>query len=226
MPLIGPRLPRSSSPLRTAWLTLLVGAAGGVLVTSACSSSNSDPAPTPGAASDDGGDANLGEAGDALSEAGADTSPADAADSADAGSCPGASDAAPDDARVSLGMGLVTANHCANCHQESPSDAGIELSGRTTPLTDAGSVYPKNLTPDPTTGIGCWTDDQLKRAILTGIDDEGKPLCVMPKFGKAGLSDDDATSIVAFLRSRPPVHKVIPDTVCPAVDAGPDAPSD
>ena len=210
---------RSSRSARAASTVLL--AACGVGVSFACSSSSSDPTPQADATT---GDATVDETGDAGSDA--DSSVGDVTDSADGGNCPGASDATPDDARIAQGLALVTANHCASCHQESPSDAGIELSGHTTPLTDGGAVYPKNLTPDVTTGIGCWTDDQLKRAILTGIDDEGKPLCVMPKFGKAGLSDDDAAAIVAFLRSRAPVHKVVPDTVCPVTDAGTDAATD
>jgi hypothetical protein len=41
--------------------------------------------------------------------------------------------------------------------------------------------YPANLTPDPATGIGSWTDDDITTAIRTGVDDEAMILCaVMP----------------------------------------------
>ena len=203
-----------------AWVAVFTAGTACALFGTSCSSSSADGAPAPDAASDDATPDTA--AFDSALGAPRDSGAPDTTDSADAGSCPGASDAAVDGATVAEGLALVTANHCAGCHQETPADSGVELSGRTTPLGGPGTVYPKNLTPDPTTGIGCWTDEQLKRAILDGIDDEGKPLCVMPKFSKVGLSDENATAIAVFLRSQPAVPKVIPDTVCPPGDGGTD----
>ena len=54
-----------------------------------------------------------------------------------------------------------------------PATTGF-MSGATSPVPgDFGpgvELYGPNLTPDPTTGIGTWTDDQLTDAILNGID--------------------------------------------------------
>jgi hypothetical protein len=138
-----------------------------------------------------------------------------ASDGSDA-SCPG-SDAALDEASVASGLAFVTAKNCMRCHQAQPADAGIILSGRTTSLVDGGMIYPPNLTPDPATGLGCWTDQQIATAILTGVDNTGKKLCVMPKFGVGDAAIDGATAedIVQFLRSLPAVVNAIPDTVCP-----------
>jgi hypothetical protein len=76
-----------------------------------------------------------------------------------------------------------------------------------------GMAYPANLTPDPDTGIGSWTDDDIRTAIRTGVDDQQMPLCsVMPHF--TDLSDDQVSSLVEFLRQLPPVNASIPASTC------------
>ena len=113
---------------------------------------------------------------------------------------------------IDAGGQVVTARGCHGCHT-------ADLSGSTS--TVGGFAYPKNLTPDLTNGLGCWTDEEIARAILTGIDDQGEQLCVMPQF--QGVIDDAGVSeVVAYLRSIPAVDKVIPETACPT-DAGEDA---
>jgi hypothetical protein len=149
--------------------------------------------------------------------------PADAQADADAGACLGATDAAGlDDATVQAGMGFVLAYNCAKCHQTQPADAGLSLEGKTTTIVDGGLIYPKNLTPDHATGIGCWTDTQIVNGILNGIDDEGQTLCVMPKFASK-MDAGTAEMIATFLRTLPAVNHDIPETTCPVTDAGSDA---
>jgi mono/diheme cytochrome c family protein len=137
-----------------------------------------------------------------------------------------------DDAAVAAGMQFIlSTGHCYNCHQTNP-DAGILLSGNMNSITDAGPVYPPNLTPDPATGLGCWNNQQIANAILFGIDPEvdGGMLCrLMPKFG-VGRGDaapplDDASvlNVVEFLRSLPAVSNEVQTTICPAVASPSDA---
>ncbi|MFX5464562.1 hypothetical protein ABTD44_19505, partial [Acinetobacter baumannii] len=77
-----------------------------------------------------------------------------------------------------------------------------------------------NLTPDPTTGLGCWTDDEIARAILDGIDDQGQTLCpIMPRFSDAGIGEAGARALVAFLRSIPVAQNQVPSSMC-TLDAG------
>jgi hypothetical protein len=90
------------------------------------------------------------------------------------------------------------------------------------------------LTPDPATGIGCWTDDQLTQAILNGTSQDGGMLCPsMPHWGHTLMTADGgvrpgtpmdagtAQEIIEFLRSLPPVANQVPDTLCPGPsDAG------
>jgi hypothetical protein len=138
--------------------------------------------------------------------------------------CVGGGDAARDGA---LGMALVQQFNCARCHQDEPVDAGLFLSGRLTSLVADGSIHPKNLTPDPVTGLGCWTDEQIINAVLAGVDEKGQELCGrMPRYGNR-VDGGGAQQIVDFLRSLPAVNKAIPEsTSCPPPvmpEAGTDA---
>ena len=76
-----------------------------------------------------------------------------------------------------------------------------------------GKVYAPNITPDPETGTGSWSDDQLARAIREGVSHDGRALFpFMPYERFAALSDEDLASIVVYLRSLPPVRKQRPRT--------------
>ena len=134
----------------------------------------------------------------------------------DGGNCVGGGDAARDGA---LGMMAVQTFGCARCHQDT-LDGPLVLSGRRTSLVPDAGVYGRNLTPDPETGLGCWTDEQITRAILSGIDNEGRELCRMPKFGSR-MDGGVAQEIVDFLRTLEAVHQEMPEIgVCPPSSTG------
>jgi mono/diheme cytochrome c family protein len=87
-------------------------------------------------------------------------------------------------------------------------------------LNEKTRLVAPNITPDPETGAGRWTDDQLVRAIRQGISHDGRRLSVdMPSPALSILTDDDLGAIFEFLRSVPPVrHRVNnadPPTYCP-----------
>jgi mono/diheme cytochrome c family protein len=104
---------------------------------------------------------------------------------------------------ATAGQAVAKSKNCAGCH-------GVGLSGVAMALNGA---YPSNLTPDTETGIGSWTDAQIKDAIRSGTGDEGESLCsTMPKF--AALSDAEVTDLVAFLRSLASVDKEVPASTC------------
>jgi mono/diheme cytochrome c family protein len=110
---------------------------------------------------------------------------------------------------------------CGDCHTTPQANglpsfdpADFLAGGRELKVDGGGSVFTKNLTSDVKTGIGGWTDEEIKRALLRGIDDEGKALSPeMPYWAFGNMSDDDATSIVLFLRSlRAAAHDVQDNT--------------
>jgi hypothetical protein len=173
---------------------------------------------------------------DAAADVAADqsTPEAGAMDASDGGgSCTPYDASGLDEASVAAGFNAVwTVYRCAGCHQKSSQhvdDAGngIVLSGNNNGIGDSGMTFPPNLTNDPTTGIGCYTDDQIINAILQGTDPTGGTLCPsMPRWGsaigRAGTPMDAGTAkeIVDFLRSLPPVVNQTTDTTCPTPDAG------
>jgi hypothetical protein len=158
---------------------------------------------------------------------------ASAVDASDGGSCTVFDASGLDEASVAAGFRAVwTVYRCAGCHQKSSQlvdDAGngIVLSGNNNGIGDSGMTFPPNLTNDPSTGLGCYTDDQIRNAILNGADPSGGTLCPsMPRWGnslgRAGTPMDAGTAqeIVDFLRSLPPVVNQTTDTTCNTSDAG------
>jgi mono/diheme cytochrome c family protein len=74
-----------------------------------------------------------------------------------------------------------------------------------------GTVYSSNITPDPTTGIGKWTDEQIITAIRSGRRPNGERLIpVHPYTVFNGMAERDLKDVVAYLRSVPPVNKPTP----------------
>jgi cytochrome c553 len=128
-------------------------------------------------------------------------------------------------ARLERGRYLVTSAQtpCMLCH--SPLDTsggelkvkeGMVLAGRNWEPDGAPFVTAPNLTPDPETGAGSWTDDQLARAIREGIGHDGRTLFpIMPYTRYRNMSDEDLASIVVFLRSVPPIRNPLPTSNVP-----------
>jgi mono/diheme cytochrome c family protein len=75
-----------------------------------------------------------------------------------------------------------------------------------------GVSYASNLTPDPGTGIGSYTDAEIERALRSGVRKNGSPMMPpMPWPNIARLSPEDMAALIAYLRSIPPViHKNVP----------------
>jgi mono/diheme cytochrome c family protein len=119
---------------------------------------------------------------------------------------------------VERGRYLVEAmTGCAACHSplddsrpgEFPQE-GMRFAGRVWP-EDAGfpgRIVAPNITPDPETGIGAWTDGEVVRAIREGVGRDGTPLFPLMNYpAYRQFSDDDALAIVAYLRTQKPVRR-------------------
>lgn len=112
----------------------------------------------------------------------------------------------------------VAVTGCIGCHSEhdwknrGEIPPGMEGAGEVMPITELpGKIVAPNLTPDPETGAGTWTDDQLARAIREGIGHDGRALFpMMPYQDFRNMPDEDLASIIVYLRSLPPVHRSLP----------------
>jgi mono/diheme cytochrome c family protein len=91
---------------------------------------------------------------------------------------------------------------CAGCHSPAgdPRPLGRRLGDVPSFL---GRFYSRNLTADPVAGVGALQDEDLARAIRSGVRPDGHVLVVMPRFAKMG--DDDIAAIVGFMRSGDPI---------------------
>ena len=119
---------------------------------------------------------------------------------------------------VSRGDYLVnTIMTCGNCHTPKgppAAVAGKDFSGGLTFDEPPFKVTAPNITPNMETGIGKWTDAQIKTAILTGKRPDGIQLAeVMPSNFYPILTPGDLDGIVAYLRSLKPVNNKVPDPI-------------
>ena len=103
---------------------------------------------------------------------------------------------------------------CGNCHVQREKGKPLPergLSGGMVFNEEPFKAYAPNITPDPETGIGKWTDAQLARAIREGIRPDGTVIGPpMPIVFYRDLADDDLAAIVAYLRAQPAVKNVVP----------------
>lgn len=111
--------------------------------------------------------------------------------------------------------------NCWECHGSQGSNSpgeppagGLEFDMTNVGLPGGfGYIYASNITPDPETGIGTWSDGELVRSIREGLDPEGYLLFpIMEAEWWSGLSDEDALALVAYMRSLPPVRNEVPDS--------------
>jgi mono/diheme cytochrome c family protein len=116
-----------------------------------------------------------------------------------------ASPAVADEDASGRGEYLVRAGGCFSCHTAA---GGQPLAGGRALATPFGTFYSPNITPDPDTGIGRWTDAQFLRALREGVRPDGAnyfPVFPYPSF--TGITDGDALAIKAYLFSVPPVRQ-------------------
>ena len=121
---------------------------------------------------------------------------------------------------------VETVAFCGVCHNSRDPNGqmipGMELAGgRVMAMNEMRTVLPNippgdiravvpNITPDPETGIGRWTDAQIATAIREGRRPDGSTIGPpMPIALYRGLSDHDLTAIVTYLRTVPPKHNAV-----------------
>jgi hypothetical protein len=112
----------------------------------------------------------------------------------------GTGGSATDDMAASIARGLALTTQpstsCTTCHG----------------ATFAGQGFYPNITPDEDTGIGDWTDDQIKAAITLGKKNDGTNLCTSME--RYPFTASQVTDVVAYLRSLNPVTHTVTDK-CP-----------
>ena len=127
---------------------------------------------------------------------------------------------------VLLGRGKYlteSVNGCFDCHGPkdwdkpgAPPTAGKEGSGRQWTEEGLGWLTAPNITPDPETGAGNWSDDALARAIREGIGHDGRALFpIMPYSKYKDMSDEDLEAVISYIRFMPAIKNPLPKTEIP-----------
>ena len=115
---------------------------------------------------------------------------------------------AQDFEQIERGRYLTVAADCAACHTD-PDDKRPFAGGR--PIeTPFGIVASANITPDPETGIGDWSDQEFDAALRRGTRPDGSRLYpAMPYPYYTKMTAEDVRAIRAYLRTLEPVHQEV-----------------
>ena len=98
---------------------------------------------------------------------------------------------------IERGKYLVQAGDCAACHT---NPGGKPFAGGLPIATPFGTIYSTNITPDPQTGIGRYSVDDLYQAMHRGVRRDGEylyPAFPYPWFTK--ITRDDVRAMKAYL---------------------------
>jgi mono/diheme cytochrome c family protein len=114
---------------------------------------------------------------------------------------------------------MFHAGGCLGCHKpqagigESESPAG----GVAFP-TPVGTFYPGNLTPDPDTGIGRWTEEEFVDAMAEGVSPDGRHYFpAFPYTSFRYMRVEDLLDLHAYLAGLPPVRSPHRDPDVPMI---------
>jgi mono/diheme cytochrome c family protein len=105
---------------------------------------------------------------------------------------------------VAKGEALAGGGYCAECHT---TKGGQPFAGGYAFATPFGVIYSTNITPDPETGIGTWSEAAFRRAMHEGVSRDGShlfPVFTYDHFTR--LTDDDVRALYAYFMTRTPVH--------------------
>jgi len=107
---------------------------------------------------------------------------------------------------------LFKVTSCAFCHGNDGS-GGAKIS-----MKSFGTLWVRNITPDPETGIGNWSDAQIARAIRSGVSKDGGVLHWqgMTWDHLSNLDEEDVRALILYLRTLPPVVKKTPSPSPPS----------
>jgi len=104
--------------------------------------------------------------------------------------------------------------HCVECHTPfvgGHPDFENQLGAGGSPFFGPwGTSVAANITPHPESGLGKWSDDQIKAVITTGVRPDGSrllPPMAIPYY--ATIRPDDLDALVAYLRSLAPLDNVV-----------------
>jgi mono/diheme cytochrome c family protein len=108
---------------------------------------------------------------------------------------------------VKRGAYIFDAAGCKACHTDAKKKGPLLAGGRAIE-TPFGTFYGPNITPDPRTGIGEWSDGDFIRALRSGVSPGGDHYYpVFPYTSFTKMTERDMLDLKAYIFSLPAVEK-------------------
>jgi mono/diheme cytochrome c family protein len=124
------------------------------------------------------------------------------------GSVPAAGIDKQDFGQIERGRYLAIVGDCAACH--TLPGGGRDFAGGRPIETPFGLLLAPNITADPQTGIGAWTDEEFVNALTKGRGRNGTRLYpAMPFPYYTRVTREDALAIRAYLNTVPAIHNPV-----------------
>lgn len=115
------------------------------------------------------------------------------------------------------GRRIMALGNCENCHSthdamHKPIAGQFLAGGDRFAVPGVVTAYAPNLTSDPATGLGAYSDEDILRAITEGKSRTGRALYFMPFTEFRGMTDEDKRALIRALRSVPAVSHMVQPT--------------
>jgi mono/diheme cytochrome c family protein len=115
--------------------------------------------------------------------------------------------------QVRRGAALAAIGNCDVCHTV---PGGRAFAGGRAVPTPFGTIFSTNITPDPDTGIGRWSEAAFQRAMRQGVRRDGRYLYpAFPYDHFTLVSGADNRALYAFLMTQPAVRATAPPNQLP-----------
>jgi mono/diheme cytochrome c family protein len=118
-----------------------------------------------------------------------------------------------DPASIAHGAQVAALGDCISCHTD---PGGMAFAGGRGVQTPFGTIYASNITPDPATGIGTWSEAAFRRAMHQGVGRTGRQLYpAFPYDHFTQVSEADDSDLYAYMMTREPVRASVPPSDLP-----------
>lgn len=117
--------------------------------------------------------------------------------------------------RLGRGKWLLRMASCGECHDSVDSHMqkipGKAFAGgfKFSLPNDKGYVIAPNITSDKATGVGAYSEDDLRRVLEEGKGKSGRSLLIMPWTAYKGMTKEDKDALIAALREIAPIANIV-----------------
>src|ERR1700741_4479274 len=114
------------------------------------------------------------------------------------------------------GQVMFNAGGCPSCHAVPNQPDRLKLGGGLAIPSPFGTFYAPNISPDPTDGIGRWSESDFVNAVMKGVSPAGTHFFpAFPYTSYAHARPKDVPVLFAYLKPLPPVPGRVPDHALP-----------